>query len=55
MVEVCENPDADYDYTGYEDRYMTRGATKENRHLSVIWSDAQVPIVRLITAFEWRG
>lgn len=43
-----ENPDPQ----GHEDRWMLVGKTVDGRILSVICSDEDAPLQRLITAFE---
>ena len=37
---------------GHEDRWLVVGQSHTNRVLCIIYSDLNMPIVRLITAFE---
>ncbi len=40
---------------GHEDRWMCIGITAEDRMLAVIYSEEDVPLLRLITAFDATG
>ena len=40
------------DPRGHEDRWMWVGSTRDGRVLSIIFSDEELPIYRLITAFK---
>ena len=46
------------DPQGHEDRWLVVGQSHTNRILCVVYSDIELPIVRLITAFDasekWR-
>ncbi len=43
------------DLSGYEDRSRWIGATASGRVLVVVYSDEDVPLLRLITAFDAIG
>ena len=43
------------DLSGYEDRSRWIGATAAGRVLVVVYSDEDVPLLRLITAFDATG
>ena len=43
------------DPAGHEDRWMWIGITAEDRMLVVIYSEEDVPLLRLITAFDAIG
>ena len=43
------------DLSGYEDRSRWIGATVAGRVLVVVYSDEDVPLLRLITAFDATG
>lgn len=43
------------DPAGHEDRWMLVGATANGRVLAVIYSEADLPLYRLITAFDAEG
>lgn len=43
------------DLSGYEDRSRWIGATATGRVLAVVYSDEDVPLLRLITAFDAIG
>lgn len=43
------------DPTGYEDRWMWVGRTVNDRLLVVIYSEEDLPLYRLITAFDAEG
>ena len=43
------------DSTVYEDRWVLVGMTASGRVLAIVFSDEDVPIYRLITAFEAEG
>ncbi len=38
--------------TGHDDRWMLVGKTVDNRLLAVVYSDEELPVYRLITAFD---
>ena len=40
------------DPAGHEDRWMFVGKTVDNRLLAVVYSDKELPVYRLITAFN---
>ena len=40
------------DPAGHEDRWMFVGKTVDNRLLAVVYSDEELPVYRLITAFN---
>jgi len=60
VVEALSDPRAmeTFDPQGHHDRYMVVGASRD-RVLQVIYSDDELPLVRLITAFDanshWRN
>ena len=43
------------DSTVYEDRWVLVGMTASGRVLAIVFSDEDVPIYRLITAFDAEG
>ena len=43
------------DWTGYNDRWMWIGTTANGRVLTVIYTDEDLPLYRLITAFDTGG
>jgi len=43
------------DPSGYTDRWLWVGQTHENRVLSIIYSEEDLPLYRIITAFEAEG
>lgn len=54
VVDVLEGTDTLYeaDPQGNIERLMAIGATRDDRILQIIISDEDVPLVRIITAFE---
>lgn len=61
VVEVLEDPNGfeEDDPQRNEGRFMFVGSTREERILQVIFSDEELPIIRIITAFDankyWSG
>lgn len=43
------------DPAGHDDRYLVVGATRADRVLMVIFSEAELPLYRIITAFDAEG
>ncbi len=57
FYEVVSSFDDDNGYetpdpAGHEDRWLWVGATVENRILAVVYSEEELPLYRLITAFD---
>ena len=54
VVSAFEDPNGYEidDPAGHEDRWMLVGKTVNNRVLAIVFSDEDLPICRLITAFD---
>lgn len=57
VVSAFEDPNGYEiaDPAGHEDRWMSVGKTVDNRLLAVVYSDEELPVYRLITAFDAGG
>ena len=57
VVAAFDDPDGYEiaDPRGHEDRWVLVGMTAGGRVLAIVFSDEDVPIYRLITAFEAEG
>ena len=54
VVSAFEDPNGYEiaDPTGHDDRWMWVGKTVDNRVLAIVFSDEELPIYRLITAYD---
>ena len=53
-IQACEDPYQvlTEDPQGHEERFMIVGRTEQGRILQVLISDEELPVMRLITAFD---
>ena len=57
VVSAFDNPDGYEapDPAGHEDRWVCVGETAQGRVLAIIYSEEDLPLYRLITAFDAEG